>query len=80
MNIHFSGAGKTSLLASVSQRMRGKIDGHIYINGHIIDKNNMIKYSSFVSQFDITIDVLTVMEHMYFMVKIFIQYMNLALL
>lgn len=70
----FSGAGKTSLLASISQRIRGGVAGNIYINGHRIDKNDMIKYSSFVAQFDITIDVLTVMEHMYFMVNVSIHF------
>lgn len=62
-----SGAGKTSLLASVSQRYRGQISGQMLLNGQPVNRKTMTNISCFVPQFDITIDSLTPNEHLYFM-------------
>ena len=65
-----SGAGKTTLLAAISQRLRGQVTGDIYVNGQSIDRKLMTKISCFVPQFDITMDVLTPLEHLYFMAEL----------
>lgn len=62
-----SGAGKTSLLASISQRLRGSLTGEILLNGERINRKKMTKMSCFVPQFDITIASFTPNEHLYFM-------------
>lgn len=62
-----SGAGKTSLLAAISKRYRGPIEGRILLNGEKIGRKTMTKLSCFVPQFDITINSLTPTEHLYFM-------------
>lgn len=62
-----SGAGKTTLIAAISQRLRGNVTGKITINGLSVNRKNMTKLSSFVPQFDATINVLTPREHLYFM-------------
>lgn len=62
-----SGAGKTTLIAAISQRLRGNVTGKITINGLSVNRKNMTKLSSFVPQFDATINVLTPREYLYFM-------------
>lgn len=47
--------------------MRGNYTGKLMINGQLTKRNDMIRISSFVPQFDITTDVLTAREHLYFM-------------
>lgn len=65
-----SGAGKTSLLAAISQRFRGSINGQVLINGTEVSRRTMTKVSCFVPQFDITINTLTPSEHLYFMAEL----------
>lgn len=62
-----SGAGKTSLLATISKRYRGPVEGKVLLNGNPIGRRTMTKLSCFVPQFDITVDSLTPNEHLYFM-------------
>lgn len=62
-----SGAGKTSLMAAISQRYRGKLSGNLQLNGISINHKEMTKISCFVPQIDITISSLTPYEHLYFM-------------
>lgn len=63
----FSIQGKTTLLASISQRFRGSLTGKILLNGNEIDRKTMTNISCFVPQFDVTVDVLTPTEHLNFM-------------
>ncbi|XP_037035934.1 protein brown, partial [Bradysia coprophila] len=65
-----SGSGKTTLLAAISQRIRGNVTGRISINNRQISRNEMIQRSSFVPQFDIAVDSLTVREHLFFMCEL----------
>ncbi|XP_014245629.1 protein scarlet-like [Cimex lectularius] len=62
-----SGAGKTTLLAAIGQRNTGILHGEIHINGYTVDKKLMQKICGFVPQHNLTIDSLTVREHMNFM-------------
>lgn len=64
-----SGCGKTSLLAALSQRLRGRIVSEIRFNGEVIDRAGMTNVSGFVPQNDVCVDGLTVREHFYFMVS-----------
>lgn len=63
----YSGAGKTSLLAAIVQRIRGNVTGTILLNNQPISREQMIRRSAFVPQFDITIESLTAREHLHFM-------------
>ncbi|KAI5711906.1 hypothetical protein M8J75_004170 [Diaphorina citri] len=65
-----SGAGKTTLLACISQRIQGDVDGQILLNGLEVEKNLMVKVSGFVPQHDLTVDTLTVHEHMTLMARL----------
>jgi ATP-binding cassette, subfamily G (WHITE), eye pigment precursor transporter len=65
-----SGCGKTTLLAALSQRLRGKVAGEILFNGEVIDRRKMTNLSGFVPQNDVILEGLTVREHFYFMVRI----------
>lgn len=69
-NLDFSGAGKTTLLAAISHRIRGQIAGSISINGFAVSRQQLVRQSSFVPQFDITADGLTAREHLYFMCQL----------
>lgn len=62
-----SGAGKTSLLALLSQRLKGFYSGHIFFNDYPITSHEMIEISAFVPQFDVTTEELTAREHLHFM-------------
>lgn len=64
-----SGAGKTTLMAAVSQRFRGKISGGLSLNGRPIGRREMTRISCFVPQIDITIGTLTPYEHLQFMAE-----------
>ncbi|CAO1317727.1 unnamed protein product [Diamesa tonsa] len=65
-----SGCGKTTLLAALSQRLRGDVSGTIKVNGEIVDRGRMTQISGFVPQSDISVDALTVLEHFYFMMEL----------
>lgn len=65
-----SGAGKTTALASISQRFRGPLTGKILINGKEVDRKTMTNISCFVPQFDVTIGSLTPTEHLIFMAEL----------
>lgn len=69
-----SGAGKTSLMAAISQRYRGKLIGELLLNGIPIGRREMTKISCFVPQIDITINTLTPYEHLHFMAEFKIGY------
>uniref|UniRef100_A0ABD2WES9 ABC transporter domain-containing protein n=2 Tax=Trichogramma kaykai TaxID=54128 RepID=A0ABD2WES9_9HYME len=64
-----SGAGKTSLLATISLRMKGKLSGEVLLNGEQVDIEIMSRMSGFVPQQDLAIESLTVYEHMEFMAR-----------
>lgn len=64
----FSGAGKTTLLAAISSRVRGDIQGKIKLNGKTVSPSLITKISGFVPQNDLAFEMLTVGEHMEFMV------------
>lgn len=63
-----SGCGKTSLLAGLSQRLRGNLNADITFDGKTIDRNKMTNISGFVPQSNVLVEGLTVCEHFYFMV------------
>jgi ATP-binding cassette, subfamily G (WHITE), eye pigment precursor transporter len=64
-----SGCGKTTLLAAISQRIRGNLTGDLLVNGCTVTPSEMTKLSGFDSQYDITIDSLTPKEHLSFMAR-----------
>lgn len=65
-----SGSGKTTLLAAISQRLRGNISGTISLNGSLVRQTEMADRSSFIPQFDVSSEFLTVYEHMCFVYKL----------
>lgn len=65
-----SGAGKTTLIAAISQRLRGNVSGEVRVNGTLATRKEMTKWSAFVPQFDITVSVMTPREHLYFMAEL----------
>ncbi|XP_074109640.1 brown isoform X3 [Cotesia typhae] len=65
----FSGAGKTSLLATISKRIKKRTTGDILLNGKLFTRELMAKISGFVPQEDLAVKSLTVQEHMEFMAK-----------
>ncbi|XP_057331763.1 protein scarlet-like [Microplitis mediator] len=64
-----SGAGKTSLLATISRKIKKRTTGEILLNGKLFTRQLMSKISGFVPQEDLAIKSLTVQEHMEFMAK-----------
>ncbi|XP_065222675.1 protein scarlet-like [Planococcus citri] len=62
-----SGSGKTTLLATISYRLTERINGNVYLNGDITSRPEMLAISGFVPQEDISVESLTVYEHMSFM-------------
>ncbi|KAF7991387.1 hypothetical protein HCN44_002949 [Aphidius gifuensis] len=64
-----SGAGKTTLLATISKRIKGESTGDILLNGKMINRDMMSRISGFVPQDDLSIESLTVQEHMEFMAR-----------
>lgn len=65
-----SGAGKTSIMASLCNRIRGKIKGSFYVN-HLPAKKNMIsQVTGFVPQYETAVAVLTVIEHLRFVAEL----------
>ncbi|CRL08298.1 CLUMA_CG021332, isoform A [Clunio marinus] len=71
-----SGCGKTTLLAALSQRLRGKLIGEIRFNGEVIDRSKMTNISSFVAQSDVALEGLTVREHFHFMIELKVPKMS----
>lgn len=69
---NFSGSGKTTLLASISMRVQGELTGSILFNGQKMSRQFLSSISGFVPQQDLDFDLLTVHEHMEFMVLYFI--------
>lgn len=65
-----SGAGKTSLMAALCARIRGKIQGDFYINDLPAKKNLINSVTGFVPQYETPIAVLTVTEHLTFVAKL----------
>ncbi|XP_052129379.1 protein scarlet-like [Frankliniella occidentalis] len=65
-----SGAGKTTMLATVSQRVKGITRGEILVNGHVVDQHFMCQVSGFVPQQDLAVECLTVREHLEFMARL----------
>ena len=65
-----SGAGKTTLLNILNFRNKGKVktDATVKINGVEADWDKISRYSGFVQQDDLFNAVLTVREHLTFVV------------
>ncbi|XP_043466847.1 protein scarlet-like isoform X2 [Leptopilina heterotoma] len=64
-----SGAGKTTLLATISRKIKDETVGDVFLNGEPVDQEIMSRMSGFVPQEDLSIDTLTVQEHMEFMAR-----------
>ncbi|EDW01079.1 protein brown [Drosophila grimshawi] len=62
-----SGVGKTTLLAAISQRLRGNLTGDVVLNGMAMNRDQMTRISSFLPQFEINVKTFTAYEHLYFM-------------
>lgn len=67
-----SGAGKTTLLNILNFRNKGKlkIEADVKINGVETDWDMITRYSGFVQQDDLFYGVLTVREHLTFVVRL----------
>lgn len=64
-----SGCGKTSLLAALSLRLRDELSADIRFNGEKINRERMTQISGFLPQSDVTLNGITVREHLFFMVS-----------
>lgn len=64
-----SGAGKTTLLAAISRRDKSALTGYLMLNGRLAGADLIARISGFLPQEDLSIDDLTVTEHMEFMVS-----------
>ncbi|XP_037927122.1 protein brown isoform X1 [Hermetia illucens] len=62
-----SGSGKTTLLAAISQRLRGNVTGKIYLNGILADRWTLAHKTSYLPQYDISVQNLTSVEQLLFM-------------
>lgn len=58
------------MLAAISQRLRGNVSGTILLNGSLVGSKEMADRASFIPQFDVSADYLTVFEHMCFVYKL----------
>lgn len=65
-----SGAGKTSLMAALCQRIRGKINGRFYVNRVPAKRNAIISVTGFMPQYETAVGVLTVLEHLRFVAEL----------
>ncbi|XP_041975113.1 protein scarlet-like [Aricia agestis] len=65
-----SGAGKTTLLAAISRRDKSAMTGYLMLNGRLAGADLIARISGFVPQEDLSIDDLTVTEHMEFMARL----------
>lgn len=68
-NLQQSGSGKTSLLAALSMRLRDELSGEIRFNGEVMSRAKMTRISGFAAQSDVSLEGITVSEHLYFMVS-----------
>ncbi|KAJ9582323.1 hypothetical protein L9F63_003328 [Diploptera punctata] len=62
-----SGSGKTSLLATVSARIKGHVSGDVKLCGQPVAGSLLRKISGFVPQQDVAVETLTAREHLQFM-------------
>lgn len=65
-----SGAGKTTLLAAISRRDKSAMTGYLMLNGRLAGADLIARISGFVPQEDLSIEILTVSEHMEFMARL----------
>lgn len=65
-----SGAGKTSLMAALCQRIRGKIHGRFYVNHMPAKKNTINSVTGFMPQYETAVGVLTALEHLRFVAEL----------
>lgn len=65
-----SGAGKTSLMAALCGRIRGKLSGDFSINDEPATKELITSVTGFVPQYETAVAVLTVEEHLRFVVEL----------
>ncbi|CAK1544449.1 unnamed protein product [Leptosia nina] len=65
-----SGAGKTTLLAAISRRDKSATTGYLMLNGRLAGADLIARISGFVPQEDLSIEDLTVAEHMEFMARL----------
>ncbi|XP_058464922.1 protein brown [Malaya genurostris] len=66
-----SGSGKTTMLAAVSMRMTADdVRGKILVNGMPVSQSQMKRLSGFMPQFEISINSLTVREHLTFVSRL----------
>lgn len=65
-----SGSGKTTLLAAISKRIRGDIEGQVYLDDYPASPNHLKSCSVYVPQADFLLDTLTPLEHLRFLAKL----------
>ncbi|XP_026759081.2 protein scarlet-like isoform X2 [Galleria mellonella] len=65
-----SGAGKTTLLAAISRRDKSALTGYLMLNGRLAGADLIARISGFLPQEDLSIDYLTVAEHMEFTARL----------
>ncbi|XP_053687194.1 protein brown [Sabethes cyaneus] len=66
-----SGSGKTTMLAALSMRMTADyVQGQVFVNGLLVGQSEMKRLSGFVPQFEISVNSLTVREHLTFVSKL----------
>ncbi|XP_026497090.1 protein scarlet-like [Vanessa tameamea] len=65
-----SGAGKTTLLAAISRRDKSAMSGYLMLNGRLAGAELIARISGFLPQEDLSIDDLSVAEHMEFMARL----------
>lgn len=65
-----SGAGKTSLMAALCQRIRGRIRGNFFVNDMPAKRNMISSVTGFVPQYETAVAVLTVTEHLHFVAEL----------
>ncbi|XP_050680657.1 protein scarlet-like isoform X2 [Leptidea sinapis] len=65
-----SGAGKTTLLAAISRRDKSAMTGYLMLNGRLAGADLIARISGFVPQEDLSIEDLSVAEHMEFMARL----------
>jgi len=56
------------LFANYQCYILGNFEGKLFLNGHAVTEEVMIKISGFVPQYDISFEQLTVIEHLFLMV------------
>ncbi|XP_038207844.1 protein scarlet-like isoform X2 [Zerene cesonia] len=74
-----SGAGKTTLLAAISRRDKSATTGYLMLNGRLAGADLIARISGFVPQEDLSIEDLTVAEHMEFMARMMMDKRSTAI-